>query len=265
MSIPSIDPGHERQAFDTHYNYAQCLSTLTKDVSLSFVPSLAKFDLPFLRTKDNLILLTAKSLRDEFEIVQIDQDYSYASTSWLPIKGYYLLFNVLLTIIYILTAQKKSFLMSHTKCIQKFTQMLKSGEMLFTNSLLNKVFDGEIFSLRETTGANLSTKIAFDRMFQMAMRKASVYKKEEWKRRGSINLRTTTGKTKYVKYVTNFNFSIFEFPYYMRIRSNYRDFAFIEGVSSSDTKIYFETYFTFIMNLFVALEKLKDDLIRMRS
>ena len=74
-----------------------------------------------------------------------------------------------------------------------------------------------------------------------------------------------TGKVKHNEYIRNFNISVFEFPYYMRIRSNYRDFAFIEGVSSSDTKVYFDTYFSFIMNLFITLEKFKNDLVKMRS
>ena len=143
--------------------------------------------------------------------------------------------------------------------------MLKNGEILFTNPLLNTVFDGAIFNLREVVGANLSTRIASNRMFPMAIRKVSIYKKDEWKRRNGINLRMITGKVKHNEYIRNFNISVFEFPYYMRIRSNYRDFAFIEGVSSSDTKVYFDTYFSFIMNLFITLEKFKNDLVKMRS
>jgi hypothetical protein len=265
MSLPTIDPAIEKQAFDTHLNYAGCLRDLTNGTSLIFNRNLSKADFPDLKTKDNLIGLTARSLRDEFGIVQIDKDYSYASTSWLPIKSYYLLFNVLLTINYVLTAQKRSFFLTHTKCIQNFTTMLKNGEISFINPLLNQVFYKSIFNLKESPGANLSRRIDNNRMFRMAMRKVSIYKKDEWKRSKNVNFRTRLGKTKKEEYMRNFTISIFEFPYYMRIRSNYRDFAFIEGVSSSDTKIYFETYFMFIMNLFTILNKFKDDLVKMRT
>jgi hypothetical protein len=149
--------------------------------------------------------------------------------------------------------------------MQRFTNMLERGEIIFTNPLLNQIFDGTIFNLKEVVGANLSRRIDIDRRFQMAMRKVSIYKKDEWKRKRNLNFRTLQGRTKRDNYIKNFKISIFEFPYYMRIRSNYRDFAFIEGVSSLDTKNYFETYFSFIMNLFIALEKFKSDLVNLRA
>lgn len=264
MPLPKINPTTERQAFDTHLNYALCLKDLTTNEKLVFNHKLNKATLSDLKTKDNLIGLTAKSLRDEYNIVQIDQDYSYASTSWLPIKGYYLIFNLMLTIDYILSTNKKSFTLSHTKCIQKFTSMLKTCEISFNQDVLNTIFDKSIFDLKESPGANLSTKIDVGRMFSMAMRKVSVYKKDEFKRSNNLNYHTIKGKNKRDEYMDSFSISIFEFPYYMRIRSNYRDFAFIEGVSSYETKIYFDTYYAFIMNLFTILDKLKDDLTLMR-
>lgn len=264
MTLPIIDPIGEKQAFDTHLNYAICLSSLTAHGKIDFRHSLKKINLPDLKTKNSLIGLTLRSLKDEYGIVQIDRDYSYASTSWLPIKSYYLLFNMLLTIEYILTSNPKSYTMTHTKCLQSFTKMLKDGDIMFTNPVINSVFDSKIFNFKELPGANLSRMVDSGRMFQMAMRKASMYKKDDWKRKSNINLRTNFGKQKMKDYLDNFEISIFEFPYYMRIRSNYRDFAFIEGVSSLDTKRYFEAYFSFTMNLFNLLETFKDELVKMR-
>lgn len=265
MSLPIIDTIAEKQAFNTHLNYANCLSAVTNFEKITYNKCLKEFTLPYLKTKNNLIALTMKSLKDEFGIVQIDCDYSYASTSWLPIKSHYLLFNILLTIEYIITGDVKSYTMSHTRCIQNFTNMLKAGDISFTNPLINSVFDKKIFNFKESPGANLKKSVDNIRMFQMAMRKASIYKRDDWKRKNNINLRTNSGKRKYEAYLENFSISIFEFPYYMRIRSNYRDFAFIEGVSSLDTKRYFEAYFSFTINFFILLDKFKDELIIMRS
>lgn len=265
MPLPRIDPQQEKQAFDTHYNYADCLAALTNKVSLTFNGNLTPQALPHLGSKDNLIRLTRQSLEDEYHIVQIDRDYSYASTSWLPIKGYYLLFNMLLTIEYVLAGQERAFSLGHARCIEVFTGRLERGEIQFSNPVLNKVFDGSIFSLRETAGANLSRRIDIDRRYQMAIRKVSFYKRDEWKRKHNINFRTRNGRRRRDAYIRNFKISVFEFPYYMRIRSNYRDFAFIEGVSTWDTKNYFESYYLLILNFFVALENLKNYLVTTRA
>lgn len=265
MPIPRIDPEQEKQAFDTHYNYADCLAILSNDVTLNFNGNLIQQALPHLGMKDNLIHLTRKSLEDEYQIVQIDRNYSYASTSWLPIKGYYLLFNMLLTIEYVLTGQERAFSLTHTRCIERFTSKLEGGEIQFSNPLLNQVFNGSIFSLREISGANLSRRISIDRRYHMVMRKVSFYKRDEWKRRHNVNFRTITGRRRRGVFIRSFKISVFEFPYYMRIRSNYRDFAFIEGVSTWDTKNYFESYYFFIINLLIALENLKNQLVILRT
>lgn len=220
--------------------------------------------LPHLGLKDHLIRLTRQSLEDEYHIVQIDRDYSYASTSWLPIKGYYLLFNMLLTIEYVLTGQERAFSLGHARCIEGFTGRLERGEVQFSNPVLNQVFDGSVFGVREIAGANLSRRINIDRRYQMAIRKVSFYKRDEWKRKYNINFKTRNGQRRRDAYIRNFKISIFEFPYYMRIRSNYRDFAFIEGVSTWDTKNYFESYYFLIINFFVALENLKNYLVTIR-
>ena len=85
------------------------------------------------------------------------------------------------------------------------------------------------------SGANLSSRTTDDDMYKMAIRKIAKYKVDDWKQRNHINLRKSAHKTKYQIYLSNFSVSIFDFPYYMRIRSNYRDFAFIEGVTTDET------------------------------
>src|SRR3989338_7092176 len=112
----------EHQAYDTHFNYIKCLCSLTKGTTLQYTGSLRKASLPDIDEKKNLIDLTKKSLTDEHKIVGIDRDYSYASTSWLPIKAYYLIFNILLTIEYIIKIQKSAFSRGHHPCVEEFTR-----------------------------------------------------------------------------------------------------------------------------------------------
>ena len=51
----------------------------------------------------------------------------------------------------------------------------------------------------------------------------------------------------------------------MRIRSNYRDFAFIDGVTTTETADYFNTFFFFTAGFVKALEGMKKDLIGLRT
>jgi len=255
----------EHQAYDTHLNYIKCLASLTNGTTLQYNNSIQKAALPDIDQKKNLIALTKKSLNDEKKIVDIDKDYSYASTSWLPVKSYYLIFNVLLTVEYVIKIQKSIFKLGHTKCVDEFTRKLQAQEIQFSNQILNQVFDQTILNYKVASGANLSSRTTDDDMYKMAIRKIAKYKIDNWKQANKINLKKKTDKVKYQTYLSNFSVSIFDFPYYMRIRSNYRDFAFIDGVTTDETAEYFNTFFTFTVYFVKMLESLKTNLVSSRT
>ncbi|MCH7691543.1 MAG: hypothetical protein IIA17_10945 [candidate division Zixibacteria bacterium] len=222
--------------------------------------------MPLLDQKQNLIDLTKRSLADEYEIAAIDHDYSYASTSWLPIKSYYLIFNVLLTIEYIFRLRKNVFKYSHAACVDAFTKKLEQNLISFSEPILNQVFDKTLLTLKTDSGANLSSKTNLPDMFEMVIRKIAKYKDEDWKSKNKIDLRKSAHREKHQKYLnSSFRVSIFDFAYFMRIRANYRDFAFIEGISSSETFEYFGKYYGFTLNLIGALDSLKTKLIAVRK
>ncbi len=256
----------EKEAYITHYNYAECLADLINNSSLNCSLKLNQKKLPDLKEKENLINLTKKSLEDEYKIVKIDKEYSYASTSWLPIKSYYLIFNQLLTIEYIIKIQKNVFKSKHCNYIEEFTRKLANGDISFSEPILNTIYSGSLFECHDVSGANLSRRISKNRMYKLAMAKASDYKLTNWKRKERIeNFKKKKDQEKKKEYLKTFKFSIFEFPYYMRIRSNYRDFAFIDGVSISETAAYFERYYQFTMGFYNQLNKLQISLIKMRG
>ena len=255
----------EHQAYDTHLNYIKCLASLMNGTTLQYNNSIQKAGLPNIDQKKNLIALTKKSLNDEKKIVDIDKDYSYASTSWLPVKSYYLIFNVLLTVEYVIKIQKGIFKLGHTKCVDEFTRKLQAQEIQFSNTILNQVFDQTILAHKVTSGANLSSRTTDDDMYKMAVRKIAKYKVDNWKQTNKINLKKKSDKTKYQNYLSNFSVSIFDFPYYMRIRSDYRDFAFIEGVTTDETAEYFNTFFAFTVHFVKMLEGLKNNLVSSRT
>src|SRR5262249_30377956 len=99
----------------------------------------------------------------------------------------------------------------------------------------------------------------------LAMKKIAQYKLEEWQRMKRIpNFVSKKYRERKQSFLSAFQLSIFEFPYYMRLRANYRDFAFIEGVSSSDTASYFKEYYFFSGYLYSALRHLSRQLVNAR-
>lgn len=190
-------------------------------------------------TRANLIDLTRRSLRDEKRIVDLDPEYSFASTSWLPVKGYYLAFNQLLTIEYLLDPKPNTFGIGHGTCLDRFTRRIARGELVFSQPILNEVFDGSVFQPQDQSGANLSRRIGPERRFRMAMAKVAGYKEDEWKRKKKIaSFRARADREQRDQYRADFQLSVLEFPYYMRVRANYRDFAFIRwGVATRHCEV----------------------------
>lgn len=183
----------------------------------------------------------------------------------MPVKSYYLLFNLLLTIEYIIKNDIKVYNSSHYFLVGEFTNKLQLGEIQFSEPLLNEVYDRRIFELKFPTGSNLSTRTSKDLMYKLVMKKISKYKKDEWKRTQKINLRKSMDKIKYERFLNKFVVSIFDFPYYMRLRSNYRDFSFIDCVSKQETTRYFVAYYEFTKNFHNALMRLSKQLVKMRT
>lgn len=255
----------EHQAYDTHLNYIKCLCDLMRNVNLRYTGRLRQALTPYIDEKKNLISLTKKSLNDEYKIVQIDKDYSYASTSWLPIKSYYLIFNILLTVEYTFKLQRVVFRLGHINCIEEFTRKLSTGEIQFSEPLLNQIFDQSILTYTVRVGSNLSGRTSSTDMYKMAIRKIAKYKLDDWKRKHRIDLRKPPHKAKCQQFLDSFTVSIFDFPYYMRVRSNYRDFAFIDDVTTTETANYFNTFFGFTAGFVKSLEGMEKNLIVMRA
>jgi hypothetical protein len=260
--------GEGQEAFRTHHNYIRSLRFLIEGSTLSHfdVKRIVPGPIPLLDTKKNLIELTKKSLNDEANIVRKDQDYSYASTSWLPVKTYYLLFNVMMTIEYLLTLDPGSFKIGHAACSTRFTTRLASGEISFNEPKLNATYNRQILLYHEPAGANLRSPSLQYSSVKLALKKIAQYKLEDWQRSKKIpSFALQKHRLAKEAFLNKFRISIFDFPYYMRLRASYRDFAFIEGVSSVNTAAYFDDYFAFSRCLYRALRDLKDHLVKART
>ena len=97
------------------------------------------------------------------------------------------------------------------------------------------------------------------------MKKIAKDTRDDWKHKNNINLRKKDDKISYQNYLDSFKISIFDFLYCMRIRSNYREFAFIDDVTTDETAKYFNAFFAFTFSFVESLESMKKDLIKMRT
>lgn len=251
----------ESPEFKTHLNYLTNLNRLSSGIRLNYNNRInPNTQLTKYRTKGNLFNLTMRSIRNEMEIVNADISYSKAVCSWIPIKSYYLCFNILLTILYLITTDEKDFLKSHTAIIEIFTGKIKNKDIEFSNKLFNNVYDFSILSFSMPTGFNISkplTNLDEVNLFKLSLKKIAEYKLEEFKRIQKLNLRKKEDKIKFENYKKNkFQVSVFDFLYQMRLRANYRDFTFIESIDDDQAFDYFTNYYSFLMNVISSLSKL---------
>jgi len=267
MIMPLITIGERQQAFRTHHNYIRSLKHLMSGSTLSHtsIGRIRRASIPLLDTKRNLINLTEQSLKDEANIVQTDRDYSYASTSWLPVKTYYLLFKMMTTINYLFTLDPASFKIGHGKCSEGFTKRLARGDITFTQRKLNAVYNHTIFAHVEAPGANLRSRSGPDQHTTLAMKKIAQYNLEEWKRPKRIP-KFATERDRQEKQVILTRISVIglRISLLFALACQLSGLRLIEGGASTETAVYFNDYFAFAMDFYRTLGDLRDQLVRAR-
>lgn len=254
----------DRFDFETHLKYASRLAKLANGLTAtcSATPKLPKSRITDLEKKLKLVELTKQSIKDEFEIVQFDKEYSTASVLWLPIKTYYLTYHLLCAIDYLLSGNVDSLTTKHSRCMDTFTKMLADGTFQFSEPILNSVFDKTILNFRTVSGEHLRTSVSDEVVYKLLMKKVANDKIENFKiSNGITELRTKKNKEKVEKFKNTLTVSIFDFFYLMRLRMNYRNFDFIDAISSTDTKTYFEKYYATSGYFYNCLNNYKNQLI----
>lgn len=254
----------DRLDFETHLKYVSLLGRLSTGLSVacSLTPNLKKGKIENLKNKLQLIELTRRSVSDEHKIVQFDKEYSTASVLWLPIKTYYLTYHLFCSIDYILTGNEASLTTKHYQCMDAFTKMLGNGSLQFSQPLLNQVFDKSILNFKTHSGEHLKANAPDDLVYRLLMKKVAIDKIENYKITNGIpDVRSQKNKDKVERFKNGLTVSIFDFFYLMRLRLNYRNFDFIDDISATNTKKYFEEYCVAAGNLFSCLVNLKNKLI----
>lgn len=252
--------------FMTHLNYVSCLNKISDGLSIGYNMNFKKrlkHDNQ-LDKKLTLIELTRKNLEEEYKIISANPDYAEVCVPWVSVKAYYLLFNLLLIIKYLLSGDIASFISSHDRMLKDFKEYIKKKTLCFNKDLVNHVHKAkDIQKIRFASGYNVKlTDVDLEKRFQQILKKLLAYKIEDFQRKSKIvNFRKKKSKEERDSFIDASDINICEFFYLYRIKANYRDLEFLDkNIGSNQFKDFYENYYGLTMNFYKALKDLINEL-----
>lgn len=252
--------------FTTHNNYLECVTNLSDKLQIKILTDFSKniSESKEVAKKLHLINLLIENLESERNIVSDLPEYSVACVAWIPVKAYYVIFNLLIILEYLITCDEKMLQNAHKKTAKLMKQYLQDGSLKFNILLFNKIFtSAEISGWKIPKSENIKTSNA-----DLEIRKKQVIKKlfdycrDDYKREKRLNRFTKDATLDFNK---NATISLFEFFYWYRIKSNYHDLNFINsGVPVNDFVTFFHNYCTLTANFVKAFKKAINELSLIR-
>lgn len=252
--------------FVTHSNYVNLLRILSKNLSVKSNLKI-KNKIPeseILARKIRLIRLTVQSIKAEYEIILKNPDYAEVCVSWISVKSYYLVFNLLLILRYLITCDEGSFNCSHGDILRTLKDYIKREELSFNVPEFNKIYTGRsILKWKAKPYANIKIidPDLKERFFQV-IKKLMKYSVEEFKRKKKIK---TLNSKKGKEFLDQSTINICEFFYWYRIKANYRDLEFLDkDFKDSSLKDYYCDYYFLVTSFYGAFKNLINNLSRIR-
>lgn len=256
--------------FITHLHYIEFLNTISKDMSLERKREFnGKIQTPskLLKQKARLINFTLKSIGDEYGVISTNNDFAVFCCSWIPVKSYYIVFNLLLILKYLITCDEKSFSSSHSGINKEFKGYIERGEIKFSKDCFNEVYDGkkieEICHWKSASGESLKI-ISFNEegRLKLILKKIVEYKKDDFKRIKNLkSLRGKNGK----EFLSQSKINLSDFFYCWRIKANYGGMEFLDKqIPDIQFKNYFLNYYGFLLNYHKCLKNIINELAIIR-
>jgi hypothetical protein len=247
--------------FTTHIRYVDFLNVKSKDINLKFNQKFRakiKDHDNLLSTKVRLINFTLKSLEEELRIISKTTDFAVVCSFWIPVKSYYIIFNCLLILKYLITCNGESFSSRHCEINNNFKEHIEKGELTFSEDIFNKIYTGEeIEEMRKwksSPGESLKVN-SFDEEDRLKhiIKKIIDYKRSEFKR--FYNIKRLAGSSNQ-EFITRTKINLSDFFYCYRIKANYGGMDFLdENISSDKFKEFYTNYYGFLMNYYKCLKQ----------
>ncbi|OQY68706.1 hypothetical protein B6D29_00415 [Microgenomates bacterium UTCPR1] len=246
----------EHPAFVTHANYLKYMSNQSLRLELTCELNITKRISQDKRVaqKVKLIELTLENLRGEKNNIDKYPDYAVICVSWIPVKSYYLFFNLLLLIQYLKSARDTDLTITHSGLVESFRNSLECGEFKFNNKNYNSIHSvADTWSWTIPKSENVKRRTADENLrFKQIIKKLVLYKTDDFKRYKKI--RRLAGKTKLEFSQKKVN--LCEFLYWYRIKANYRDMEFIDnGVDVEEFVSFYTDYYQLSINLYKAMKE----------
>ena len=239
--------------FSTHKHYISYLRRISNDLRLTLSCELSRGTTvaPLARKKVRLIELTLENIRSEAQMVVKPPENGQAAISWLPVKAYYLIFNLTILLEYLVSANPLLLLSTHEGSLDRFKRLLEGTSISFSEPAFNEIRRGdEIEKMKVEKSDNIrQTTIT---------RKEQVYRKFLDYKRESVRRRARVKRLKKVQMseIRNRDFSLSEVFYWYRIKANYGDLEFIsDKVPASEFKELYTQYCFLTANFYKALKK----------
>lgn len=210
--------------------------------------------------KITLINLTLKSLEQEYDIIQNEPEFAQVCVSWISVKSYYILFNLLIIFRYLIAQDQSSFYVSHHILQKEIVYLIKRGDLKFSESKFNQVLDGRsAISLKIKAGANIrQTAYDIEERTQQILKKIEAYKEEDYRIQKHIKtIRKKKDKNLVMLFRGKCNINLIEFFYWYRIKANYRDLEFLNKKIAIDKFVdYYNEYYQLTQNFHSAFKTL---------
>jgi hypothetical protein len=254
--------------FSTHANYIEFLCSFSKNMTLEFhqkITNKIKSPSGLIKQKARLIDSTIKSIQEEGKIIAENIGFARVCCSWIPVKSYYIIFNSLLILKYLITCDEKAFSSGHTELNNDFKGYLGKGELKFSQDFFNKVYTGkgiETMSAWTSPSGESLKKGDFvkDFRYNHIVKKIIDYRKEEFRR---VKGRSISGRHK-VEFLKG-RVCLSDFFYCWRIKANYGGMEFLDkDIPDYKFRDYYNNYVEFTANYFECLKKVINELAVIR-
>ena len=257
--------------FMTHFHYVECLNTISNGLNVECrldIKNKIEKESKFLKKKLNLIKLIKRNLNEEYKTIERNPAFAEVCVPWIAVKSYYLMFNLLLVLDYLISCQEISFNSTHDGLLKKFKNRLEKKEIVFNKKIFNTNFQcPNIVNFKIKSGSNLKiVGINLGERVLQVLKKLILYKIEDFQRKEKIkNFRTKRAREKKKEFLENNTVNICEFFYWYRIKSNYRDLEFLDkDIDDKQFRDFYKNYFELTVSFYEALKKLINVLSKTR-
>ncbi len=255
----------EHPDFVTHANYLHFMYESSKNLELKCNLNINKQITLDKRVsqKIKLIELTLDNLKEEKRNIEKYPDYAVVCVSWVPVKSYYLVFNLFILLEYLVTASERYLTITHSGLFNSFRDMLGDKKFRFNNDLFNQIHSvEEVWEWKIPRWENVKRNSANnDLRYKQILKKLVLYSADEYKRNRKIKRLSGTNKQEFIRNKIN----LCEFLYWYRIKANYRDMEFIDkGVEVGEFVSFYNDYFELSMNFYDAMKNCINSLSQKR-